>query len=212
MQGRTDRSAEPPAGMDGRPHGVDLYWLPLGAGGNFVRLNGKIYEAIRSRIERRPACDLYHSGLVLYVPDGRYVIEQTPVYDNRGSERGVVALGAVGARWAARFRMFRWELRRWRDGEIPDIGEAVDSPRRLSDDERVARRILELAPRIPNLVWGRDEIGAGEMWNSNSIIAWLLEGAGLDAASIKPPPHGRAPGWSAGVAASHRAIAWSAKT
>jgi hypothetical protein len=26
--------------------GVDLYWLPLGAGGRFVRLNGKVYEAV----------------------------------------------------------------------------------------------------------------------------------------------------------------------
>ncbi|HEX6229829.1 MAG TPA: hypothetical protein VFZ41_10265 [Solirubrobacterales bacterium] len=25
---------------------VDLYWLPLGAGGHFVRLNGRIYEAL----------------------------------------------------------------------------------------------------------------------------------------------------------------------
>jgi hypothetical protein len=27
--------------------GIDLYWLPLGAGGNFVRLNGRVYEAIK---------------------------------------------------------------------------------------------------------------------------------------------------------------------
>jgi hypothetical protein len=25
---------------------VDLYWLPLGAGGHFVRLNGRGYEAL----------------------------------------------------------------------------------------------------------------------------------------------------------------------
>ena len=42
---------------------IDLYWLPLGAGGNFVRLNGRIYEAIAARLQRRAACDLYHSGL-----------------------------------------------------------------------------------------------------------------------------------------------------
>ena len=30
---------------------VDLYWLPLGAGGHFVRFNGRVYEARReSRI------------------------------------------------------------------------------------------------------------------------------------------------------------------
>ena len=31
---------------------VDLYWLPLGAGGHFVRLNGRIYEALAARVRR----------------------------------------------------------------------------------------------------------------------------------------------------------------
>jgi len=35
--------------------GIDLYWLPLGAGGNFVRLNGRVYEAIKARLDRRPS-------------------------------------------------------------------------------------------------------------------------------------------------------------
>jgi hypothetical protein len=118
--------------LDGRV-GIDLYWLPLGAGGNFVRLNGRIYEAIKARLDRRPVFDLYHSGLQVFVPEGRYTIEQTPVVDGHGQERGVVAEGPVGARWAGRFRIFRYEMRRWRDGMIPDIGEAVDSPRRLSE-------------------------------------------------------------------------------
>jgi hypothetical protein len=42
---------------------VDLYWLPLGAGGHFVRLNGRLYEAVATRRQRRPARDLYHSAL-----------------------------------------------------------------------------------------------------------------------------------------------------
>lgn len=182
----------------GERAGIDLYWLPLGAGGNFVRLNGRVYEAIKSRLEHRPAFDLYHSGLQVFVPDGRYTIEQTPAVDGHGQERGVVAEGPVGARWAGRFRTFRYEMRRWRDGEIPDIGEAVDSPRRLSDDLADARRLLELVPEIPILVWGRDELGTGEMWNSNSIIAWLIARTGLDVDAIMPPPGGRAPGWRAG--------------
>ena len=89
-----------------------------------------------------------------------------------------------------------------RDGVIPDIGEAVDSPRRLSDDLADARRLLELVPQIPILVWGRDELRTGEMWNSNSIIAWLIARTGLDVDSIKPPPGGRAPGWNAGLVAA----------
>ncbi len=78
--------------------GIDLYWLPLGAGGNFVRLNGRIYEAIKARLDRRPVCDLYHSALQVFVPEGRYVIENTPVIDERGRERGVVIEGPIGAK------------------------------------------------------------------------------------------------------------------
>ncbi len=193
--------------------GIDLYWLPLGAGGNFVRLNGKVYEAITSRLQRRPAQDLYHSALQVHVPEGRYVIEQTPVFDSDGSRRGVVGEGPVGARWAGRFRLFRYEIRRWLEGEIPDINEAVDSPRRLSGDPSLSRRLLDAAAEVPLLVWGRDELSTGEMWNSNSMIAWMLERVGFDAASIKPPAGGRAPGWNAGIAAAHsRSIRRSAAT
>jgi hypothetical protein len=182
--------------------GIDLYWLPLGAGGNFVRFNGRVYEAIKARLDRRPVSDLYHSALQVFVPDGRYVVENTPVVDDRGRERGVVMEGPVGARWAGRLRLFRYEMRRWLDGVIPDISEAVDSPRQLSGDLSDARRLLELMPHIPALVWGRDELGAGEMWNSNSMISWLIASTGLDIDSIKPPAGGRAPGWNAGVVAA----------
>lgn len=184
--------------------GIDLYWLPLGAGGNFVRFNGRVYEAITARLQHRPACDLYHSGLEVFVPEGRYVIEMTPVVDGRGRERGVVAEGPVGARWAGRRRIFRYELRRWLEGVIPDIGEAVDSPRRLSGNLGDARRLLELVPQMPMLVWGRDEARAGEMWNSNSMISWLIARTGLDIDSIEPPAGGRAPGWNAGILVAAR--------
>jgi hypothetical protein len=189
--------------MSGRV-GIDLYWLPLGAGGNFVRFNGRAYEAIKARLDRRPACDLYHSGLEVFVPEGRYVIEMTPVVDGRGRERGVVAEGPVGTRWAGRWHIFRYELRRWLDGVIPDIGEAVGSPRRLSGNLGDARRLLELVPQMPMLVWGRDEARAGEMWNSNSMISWLIARTGLDVDSIHPPAGGRAPGWNAGILVAAR--------
>jgi hypothetical protein len=185
--------------------GVDLYWLPLGAGGRSVRLNGRVYEAVAARLGRRPTCDLYHSGLVVHVPDGRFVIEQAPVRDSSGAQRGVVAEGAVGARWAGRFRIFRYEVRRWRDGVIPDVTEAVESPQRLSDDARQAQRLLDLVPSVPTPVWGRDELGAGEMWNSNSIISWLIARSGIAAETIPLPKGGRAPGWEAGIAVARRA-------
>ena len=49
---------------------VDLYWLPLGAGGHSVRLNGRVYEAVAARLLRRAPRDLYHSALGSRVPAG----------------------------------------------------------------------------------------------------------------------------------------------
>jgi hypothetical protein len=183
--------------------GVDLYWLPLGAGGHSVRLNGKIYEAVVSRLERRGACDLYHSALVVCAREGRFVVEQAPVWRSV-EERGVVSEGVVGARWLGRFRLFRYELRCWRDGVIPDIDEAVDSPRSLTDDPEIAQHVIDLAPSVPTYVWGRDTPNAEEMWNSNSAISWLLTRGGIDAAAIHAPAGGRAPGWTAGVVVAKR--------
>jgi hypothetical protein len=184
--------------------GVELYWLPLGAGGHSVRLNGRAFEAVAARLERRTPCDLYHSALCVRTPEGRFVIEQAPAGGKDGAERGVVAEGPVGSRPAGRLRLFRYEVRRWRDGSIPDVDEAVDSPRLLTSDPAVARRVLDLVPQAPTAVWGRDELGAGEMWNSNSTIAWVLVRAGLPAESIEPPAGGRAPGWRAGIVVARR--------
>src|SRR5919106_3583544 len=184
--------------------GVDLYWLPLGAGGHFVRINGRVYEALKARMERRPVCDLYHSALQVHVPEATFAIEQAPAHDWSGKQRGVVAEGAVGSRWARRLRIFRYEIRLWRDGNIPDLAEAVESPRRLSNDEPRARRVLDLVPQVPTPVWGRDELATGEMWNSNSIIAWVIARSGIDIESIHPPPGGRAPGWQAGLVVANR--------
>jgi hypothetical protein len=185
-------------------YGVDLYWLPLGAGGHSVRLNGRVFEAVAARIARRAPRDLYHSALEVRVPDGRFVIEQAPVRGGNARERGVVAGGAVGSRLAGRLRLFRYEVRCWRDGTIPDVGEAVESPQRLTDDPVAAQRVLDLAPHVPTAVWGRDELAAGEMWNSNSIVSWLIARSGLDAESIRPPAGGRAPGWHAGLVVARR--------
>jgi hypothetical protein len=182
---------------------VDLYWLPLGAGGHSVRLNGKVFEWFAARLEHRDRCDLYHSALQLYLREGRYVLEQAPAW-GEGSRRGVVAEGAVGARALGRFRLFRYEVRSWREGIIPDIAEAVESPIRLSDQPRHAQRLLNLAPEVPTPVWGRDELHAGEMWNSNSTISWLLTRCEFDVESIALPRRGRAPGWRAGITVARR--------
>jgi hypothetical protein len=186
--------------------GVDLYWLPLGAGGHSVRLNGRVFEAVAARLGRRKPCDLYHSALVVDVPEGRFVIEQAPALGGHGADRGVVAEGPVGSRWAGPFRIFRYEVRCWREGSIPDIAEAVESPLRLTDDPGRAQRLLELVPDVPTAVWGRDELGAGEMWNSNSVISWLITRSGLDVDAIQPPHSGRAPGWQAGILVARQSM------
>lgn len=188
-----------------RPFGVDLFWLPLGAGGYFVRMNGRIYEALAAWRAKRPPRAIYHSALIVSAPAGVFVIEQAwPIPRGDRNQRGVVAEGPVGTHLARSLRFLRYEVRRWRDGVISDIGEAVDSPQRLTDDPLLAQRILDLAPDVPTPVWGRDELLAGEMWNSNSLISWLLAHSGLAVESVQPPAGGRAPGWEAGHVVARR--------
>lgn len=164
---------------------VELHWIPLGADGHFVAFNGRVYETLLAARERRGRCALYHAALTT---DAR-AIEVGPA----GVDAAVT--GAVGCRAAGRLRLFRYEVR---CGEtIPDLAYAVRS-QRVSDDPAVAARVLALVREVPTPVWGRDELRAGEMWTSNSVIAWLLTRAG-HAEGLAPPPGGRAPGWDAGL-------------
>jgi len=121
---------------------LDLYWLPLGAGGHCVRWN--------------------------------------------------------------RFRAFQYEVRCWPDGTIPDLAEAVDSPQRVSVDPCQISEVLSVLREVPPLTWGRDELGTGDMWNSNSLVSWALARSGHDMRTIQPPRGGRAPGWMAGLALASR--------
>ena len=184
---------------------VDLYWIPLGAGGHCVRFNGLVYEAIKAVGAHRQRCDLYHSALVVQLRGERYTIEVAPSPDGDAASRGVVGTGAVGSRRLGPLRLFRYEVRCWRGGSIPDLCYAVDA-RRLTGDPSVARRLLDLVAAVPRPVWGRDELRAGEMWNSNSVIAWLLATAGLPADRIPLPECGRAPGWDAGLVVAGRVL------
>jgi hypothetical protein len=202
----SDTGARHPAGGT-----VDLYWIPLGAGAHVVRVSGWLFEAACALVQRRPRRKLFHSALVVDVPEGHFVIEMTPVVDDRGDERGVVGEGAVGSRFLGRLRVFRYEIRRWRGGAIPDVDDAVGSPVRVVDDPSRARTILELLPSIPMPVWGRDELDTGEMWNSNSVVAWALARGEVDLADVGPPSGGRAPGWSSGLVVAHREVEGAAR-
>lgn len=192
---------------------VELYWLPLGAGdaSHCVRWNGRIFEVIASRSHHRQSCDLYHSALIVRLAGDCYTIEMAPMWGNKQPDRGVVSEGAVGLPWLGRSPFFRYEVRCWHNGTIPDIAEAVASPQCPSTDGTRAQRLLDLVPAFPAVTWGRDELHAGEMWNSNSLIAWLLARSGHDTGAIDMPAHSRAPGWSAGLAVAARQDTSSAR-
>lgn len=187
----------------GGPVGIYLYWLPLGAGGvGFVRLNGRLYEAIKARVEGRSRLDIYHTALLIQLAEARYVVENAwPSPDADIASRGVVLEGPVFSNRLGRYRPFRYEVRSWRNGVIEDADDAVEID---LVDENPARgqRIIHLASRVPAMRWGRDDLQAGEMWNSNSVISYLLTRSGVDVESILAPPGGRAPGWEAGIYAA----------
>ena len=190
---------------------IDLYWIPLGAGGHSVRFNGRVFEAVAAARQHRPRCDLYHAALVVELDGERYTIELAPSPDADEASRGVVATGAVGSRHLGRLRLFRYEVRCWRGGSIPDLAEAVGGPRRLTGDPEVARRLLDLVASVPTPVWGRDELHAGEMWNSNSMIAWLLAPRASRPTSCGRRARGRAPGWDAGLEVARRQLVGDAR-
>jgi len=183
--------------------GVDLYWIPLGAGagGALVRWSGRCYETVAATLARRERQALFHSALEVRRDGVTTAIEMTPVWITRG-ERGVVGEGPVGSPALGRWRVFRYEVRRWTGGTIPDLADAVGGPVRVGDGAAVAGLVLDLVPSVPLATWGRDESGAGDMWNSNSVVSWVLSRAGIELDDVHPPRSGRAPGWDAGIAAA----------
>jgi hypothetical protein len=103
----------------------------------------------------------------------------------------VTVEGPIGSRHLGRFRALRYEVRVSREGTVADVDEAVASPQHPSNDEPQALRVLEMAALVLAFVWGRDQLGTGEMWNSNSVISWVLARSDLPAAEIQPPEEGR---------------------
>jgi hypothetical protein len=183
---------------------IDLHWLPLGAGGHWVRRNGRLYERLTAARERRPPRDLYHSALQIRCDSVTYAVEMGPVWNTAAADRGVVCEGPVGARALGRCRAFRYEVRCWPGGYIPDLDEAVGDPQRVADDHARAVAVLHVLPQVPALTWGRDVLSTGDMWNSNSLVSWALASTGHDMDAIVPPANGRAPGWTAGLRLAER--------
>jgi hypothetical protein len=185
---------------------VDLYWIPLGAGTALpiVRWSGRLFEAGVARRAGRQPQDLYHAALEIWLDDVRHTVEMAPAWGEGHGRDGVVGHGPVGLKLLGRSRFFRYEVRRWRDGLIPDLAEAVGGLTRVAEDTVRTVAVLEAVSTFPCSTWGRDELKTGDMWNSNSLVAWALTRGGVDVSSVTPPTGGRAPGWSAGVIAASR--------
>ena len=186
---------------------VVLYWLPVGAGApsRVSEIARRWWEKIVARIQRRPPLRLVHSALEVSVRGDRYVIEMAPEWSHpRVPEDAVVARGPVGTRFLGRSRFFRYKVRCWRDGELSDRAWAVGEPVVLSQDETATNAVLQRVTDVPMLVWGLPVATTLDMWNSNSLVSWLLYTA-LPEASLPSPPEGcRAPGWEAGLAVARR--------
>jgi len=183
------------------PGTVVLLWIPVGAGGHVVVHTSRWWEALRARRAHRRPEPLFHAALELLLPEARYVVEMAPAWGAPARERGVVASGPVGWRPLGATRLFRYEVRCWPGGVIPDRAWAVGEPVVLALGVERVRSLRDDVARVPRLTWGADAVGVGDMWNSNSLVAWLLARAGVDAASLAPPA-GSAPGWRAGLAAA----------
>lgn len=192
--------------MEGSGSAVDLSWIPLGAGASvpIVTWNGRLFERVAARRRHEPPRDLYHAALEVYLDGDRHAIEMAPAWGPGSGGGGVVATGPVGLRWLGRSRFFRYEVRCSRDGVIPDLGWAVGGARRVTEDPVAVRRLLGLVPQVPVATWGRDELRTGDMWNSNSLVAWLLARSGADLRRTTLPEGGRAPGWDAGLIVAAR--------
>lgn len=185
------------------PHAA-LWWLPVGAGGHFVVHSSHWWEVVEAFREKRSPQPLFHAALEVFTGEANYVVEMTPAWGQTAEDRGVVATGPVGAEFLGRSRLFRYEVRCWRDGAIPDRDFAVGDASIIQLSFQEAKDMVARCAVVPTLTWGRDELGIGDMWNSNSLIAWLLQTGDIEANRFVPPDPGRAPGWMAGIAAAGR--------
>jgi len=192
-------SSVPPQGPSS-PTAVNLFWLPLGGDECSGRSNGRVFEAYAARRRHRPERDLYLSVLEVTLGPDHFVIETTPVRDDQEADQGGVSEGPVGAGRLGRSPLLRYEVRRSFDGASSEDAGAANRPSCVGRDGANARHLLGLVPQIPDLTWGRDQLGAGDAWNSNLMVAWLLGRSGHHVRDVVPPPHCRAPGWAAGLA------------
>jgi hypothetical protein len=181
--------------------GIVLWWLPVGAGGHVVRHTSWWWELLDAHHTHRAPRPLFHAALEVYTGGDRYVIEMAPQWGGpKATDRGVAATGPVGLSALGRSRFFRYEVRCWRNGDLPDRQWAIGGPVTITGDDATARALLAHVAEVPELTWGRRVPPTADMWNSNSLVSWLLGTTGVPTVDLSPPEGGRAPGWDAGTA------------
>lgn len=182
---------------------IELYWIPVGAGtSRFQRASLRLWEAIEAARSRRPRAVLVHAALKLHPGGETSTLELMPAFVARTAP--ALVTGPVGLGPAGRLRLFRYELRHIPAARLPDEQWAFGPPIPLGEGPGDAARVLALAPEVPAYTWGRRARGTSEMWTSDSVVSWLLCGAGIPLAGAGPPPGARAPGWRAGIEIARR--------
>ncbi|GIG39273.1 hypothetical protein [Cellulomonas phragmiteti] len=169
-------------------------WAAVGAEGHVARRTSAWWERAVAARERRAPQRLVHAVLEVVVDGTTTRVDMGPTWGRDAGTRRVVATGPVGSRHLARCALLRYEVR------VADGPGAVPGVLRVSPDVAVPPDVLDALADVPRRTWGRDEAGAGEMWTSNSVVAWVLVRAGVR--SVEPPAGHRAPGWCAGVRAA----------
>ncbi|WP_218000262.1 hypothetical protein [Millisia brevis] len=182
--------------------GIRLWWLPVGAGGHVVVHTSRWWELITARREHRDPQPLFHAALEVIVDGVPRLIEMAPAWGPGAGAPTVVATGPVGLAILGRSRLFRYEIRCAPNGVLPDRAYAVDSPVPIAAAAESGRALLDRIDAVPRHTWGRDVYRIGDMWNSNSVVSWLLTCTDIDADRIAPPAGGRAPGWRTGIVAA----------
>lgn len=180
---------------DGKcPCFIDLYWIPItgSSGTGFLGGLGQLF------VINPEGKDLYHAALKVHLRDCHdYVIELEDYIsdDDERREKGVTVDGEFA------FIPLKnvYSIRRWRDGRIEDENVAKP-PIRLSINCVAAQRVYDLAAHVPaNDYWSSNDKWGESRWTSNSVVAWILQSAGLGLWPPPVPPNGLAPGWSAGI-------------
>lgn len=182
---------------------VELAWIPVGAGTHVQWASLALYEAVASRLARRPAGTLLHAALKIGLDERLYTLEVTPA--PAGPNVRAEVTGPVGVRGADRLRLFRYQVCVNERADFPDERWALEPRITVTSEARMAERVLELTARVPNYTWGRRRRGHPEMWTSDSCVAWILAVAGADAEHVAIPAGCRAPGWASGLVEARRA-------